>query len=499
MDTVGAAADRCATRATPVGAHIVLSLYGIVACLALVLYLAAGARLSFLAALLGVPVLLVLVSAEWAAYSLIAVAVLQNLYPLMMTVGSFNVRFSHVVMYVMLLTTVSRLLLERRTLPRVPYLRWFAATLGVLAVSTVLNSPLVVRGIGTTMLLASNVAHYPVLYWLLVSQPGLYQKSLRAIGAIVIGVVALGTAHVILLSVDVPVISTALREIGIKQNLGLFTLAGDIRTVYRPYGWGTVSGCLLVSLIFCTLGCAISAHRRDRALYVVAAATGLLGVVISLARAPIAAFALSAGVFSALIMLRSNARVVLRYVLGIFAMVVLGAVALSLMRETAYVRAFTGRVLTMFEFGRGTAAPRIYTWGLMLRDIQLHPILGVGADAYRLYMAAIHQVSHYQYPSENTQLEILHSGGVMAAIPWLVAHVGIAALAVRQTRPGSPNRYVAVGLASGYLGSWVVGATASMTPTGSLYWIYIALLAALPRVGHHRMEPARSTPSTVEA
>lgn len=467
---------------SPAGGNraIVGATFGLVVAVSTILLMGTGASSAFIVAIFGLALTLSLVSFEGALATFLFIAFAQNWYPLHVTVGGFNVRPSQLLIFLLLQTLLIAHVRGRARLQRVPYFWFFVALFGAMLVSTILYSPLLKRGLGTTFLLGINIAHFLLTFWLLTVEPGAYSRGSQILAVITIVLVVFGVFNVFFLVVDVPVISAALREVALQQPLSSFLYQATREVILRPRGWGTASGCYIGALGFAALGGTLDRSLRRRGLYRIAAVAAVIGVIISLARGPLLSIGIAFLTMGLLLAFSGQAQHLRRYLgatlVGLLVLVPL----LYGLREVPYIQGFFARLSQLGNTRQGSAIPRIYTWTRMLQDVREHPIAGVGADTYRLYMAEVHRDPTFCYPGENFPMEVLHASGLLGFVPYLVAHVGIVVLAARRLGRKTNFNAQAAGILAGFTGLWLVGSTTNVAASGSAYWVLLAFVAATP-------------------
>jgi hypothetical protein len=461
---------------------VVIVAFAVVAALSVGIGLGFGLGYAFMIAIFGLAIVVSVASFEWAMATFFVVACAQNWYPLFIKAGGFNIRLSQFLTFVLLQTLIVEHVRGTIRLRRAPFFWFFVALFGAMVMSTVLYSPMLKRGLGTTFLLGANIAHYVLAYWLVTVRPGFYRRALRLCAVITVSLVVVGLINVLLLVVDVPVITAALKDVSFQQRLSTLAYTNTRVVFYRSYSWGTHTGCYIATLGYFALGCALDRNTRQRALYGFAASAAAIGVVISLARGPLLTVGASLVTLIMLFLMTGRIRQLSRLLgASLVGLAMIAAMVMSL-RSVPYVQGFFARVTQMSNVQQGSALPRIYAWSRMIMDIQNHPITGVGADMYRLYMAEFHRDPTFKYPSENFPLEILHSAGLLGFVPYLIAHIGIVAIAFKSMVRGKRFELPVAGVLAGFVGLWLGGSTTNIAATGTVYWVVLAIVAAAPYV-----------------
>lgn len=454
--------------------------FSVVVVASAVLLAETGAKYAFMVAIFGLSLTISLVSFEGALAVFLFIAFAQNWYPLLITVGGFNVRLSQFLVFFLFQPLLIARIRGKVHLQRVPYFWFFVALFGAMLISTVLYSPLLKRGLATTLLLGINIAHFVLTFWLLTLDPEVYRRCSKTLAAITIVLVICGVLNVFFLVVDVPVISAALREIAFQQPLASIAYRETREVILRPRGWGTSTGCYMGALGFAALGSTLDRSLRRRRLYSIAALAAIIGVTISLARGPLLSIGIAFIAMGFLLAFSGQTRQFRRY-LG----VTLGGFLLLLpllygLRGIPYVQGIFARLIQITNTRQGSAIPRIYTWTRMFQDVREHPLIGVGADTYRLYMAEVHRDPTFRYPGENFPMEVLHASGLLGFVPYLITHVGIVVSAARRLGQKTNFNVQAAGLLAGFIGLWLGGSTTNVAGSGSAYWVLLAFVAAIP-------------------
>ncbi len=146
------------------------------------------------------------------------------------------------------------------------------------------------------------------------------------------------------------------------------------------------------------------------------------------------------------------------------------------------------RLVSVFS---STGGARLQQYGAMLNGTLANPIFGNGVDAYR-------SITH-GLPAEDWWLEVAFSGGLLATIPLLIAHIEDARLFLRLPKAVRTNEYTwATPIFLGFVGV-IVGALTNTSGLSPLYWIVLGItLGCWNPLASRDSTPAESTSEFVQ-
>jgi O-antigen ligase/polysaccharide polymerase Wzy-like membrane protein len=244
-------------------------------------------------------------------------------------------------------------------------------------------------------------------------------------------------------------------------------------------GLGTVAGTFTTAFAAAAQTAVVFAPTRRYAL----AATGIMLVsgtaaILSLARGPWIGFALSVptvigiGAWQ-LRRARSMRGLVWRVALPSVALLV-ASVGLIAFNGRA-LRLVIARVLDLGRLTGGTASSRLQLWTAMTDDFLYSPVFGHGAAAYR----RLSQLLGIQTSvSENFAIEVLHAGGVVAAM-FLASGVGlcVGASLRHHDAPGRDTATLRLAVLAGTT-TMLIGALTNPAGWDGLFWVVLACAAS---------------------
>ena len=250
--------------------------------------------------------------------------------------------------------------------------------------------------------------------------------------------------------------------------------------VARFESGGVLAGCVsAVSLIIilCLLISGGWTRGERRKLGVCAILTGM-GIIIGFSRQSFLSFVVGIGAVFAYLMIRQGIVATVKACIGTLA-VSAAAIVLLMFSSVGegYGRAFAGRVLMLADedsYSVGTAKDRIDLWTAMWEDVLRNPFIGVGQDAYMVYFPSPSGGGSHNFP-----LEVLHAGGLLAFLPYLLLHAIPLWLGIRMVlfshRHQATLRWTILGLLLGSV-ALILASFTNLVYWNPVYWILLGIL-----------------------
>jgi hypothetical protein len=395
-------------------------------------------------------------------------AIVSNL-PAPLTIGGRNLRYVFMVTPILLSLWGLRAWRSGRWIP-LPHGMALGGLLGAFALATVVRAPDLGAGLGTVALLTLCLAVYAMTAWALVE--GGTEEVARVVRWLGVGVALYVGSGVLIvlghwLGLLPPGFAVETRQVA---DVALADVGGRLVT---PRGFWTVTGSYFAAAAVLGTGLTMTAGPALRPAALIGLIGGLTGMIMSASRGALVGLVVG---LAALLVLVGRGRL-MRQVVRLGAIVMVAAVPAGVYTAlSAGARAAAlGRLATLFDLQAGTTVDRLVLWGWMLNDVRERPILGSGAEAYRVYRDP-------GYPAESFPIEILHSAGLIGFTCFVVWVLAI----VRRTWRAVPERMpVTISAVAAFVG---LNAAVATNPGGwgTFYWVLAGLAAAAAAVENRR-------------
>lgn len=393
-------------------------------------------------------------------------AVVSNL-PAPLTIAGRNLRYIFIVAPVLVALWLVRAAGRGRAHELgVPHSAALGGLWGMFALATVLRSPAVGTGLGTVTLLGLCLAVYAMVAWAVRQGGGRDLERATMWLCLGVGLYVAGGILILLghwLGVLPPGFGVEQRDIA---DLAFAEVGGRLVT---PAGFWTVTGSYFAATAVLGIGLFLAGSAALRGAGVIGMVGGVTGMVMSASRGPLVGFVAGLAVLLALAGRGHIMRLFWRLTLVVGIATVPAVVYVGI--SPGVRAAVVARLATLFDLSAGTTVDRLVLWGWMLSDVRARPILGSGADAYRIYRDP-------GYPAESFPIEILHSAGLIGFACFTAWLVG---LFVRGWRVPPRNAPVTVAALAAFVGLNVAVAT-NPGAWGTFYWVLAGLAAAAPAV-----------------
>ncbi len=331
------------------------------------------------------------------------------------------------------------------------------------------------RPFGHVLLLGLNLLHMAAVY-LLVARTGRLREALLSL------LVSVSVLNAVLL------VTTVGAELGIgffqrflSEEGAELLVGGELAAgvVSRFKFAGVISGVMSAVALIVTVTLLLRRDRRRSKWPWLLGAVSVAGMVVGFSRQNVVSLAGGLAMVGWYLFVRGQLGRLVRITMVSLIVAVIGVAVLHQLPGTrAFVQAFAGRALQLFQpeaYTTGTVGGRMQLWSGMWRDIAGNPLWGNGQDAYLK-----HHPNPWERGSHNFPLEVLHASGIVGFLAYAHLHLavfGAARKAVRLRHLPETERWLLLGLIGAAVAVWLSSIT-NLIFSNPVYWMVLGLLVA---------------------